>query len=132
MWLPTVKGKPIPSSGLIADVPAVGEVALMPWIITALPLPVPLVIDLLCACIDRDTIAAGILIGPTLAFWTRALRLAGALVAREQFVPGLRKEGTSWRACWQPVIAGGQCSQAHPNGEAVALDAFKRTLRLQR
>ncbi len=106
LWLPTVKGKPIPSSGLIADIPAIGEVALAPWVITAIPLPVPLVIDLLCACIDRETIATGILVGPTLAFWTRALRLAGALVAREHFVPGLRKDGNAWRASWQPVITG--------------------------
>jgi hypothetical protein len=105
IWLPTARGRPIPSSGLIADVPAIGAVSLVPWQITALPLPIPLTIDLLCACIDKDTLANGILIGPTLAFWTRALRFAGALVAREQFVPGLRNNG-AWRASWQPVVTG--------------------------
>jgi SNF2 family DNA or RNA helicase len=113
LWLPTVKGRPIPSSGLIADVPAIGEVALAPWLITALPLPVPLVIDLLCACIGKDALAAGILVGPTLAYWTRALRFAGALVAREQLVPGVRRDGTAWRASWQPVVTG-------PDGQRLA------------
>ena len=80
--------------------------SLEPWLITALPLPVPLTIDLLSACIEKDTLANGVLIGPTLAFWTRALRFAGALVAREQIVPGVRKNGTGWRASWQPVVTG--------------------------
>jgi SNF2 family DNA or RNA helicase len=111
LWVPTIKGKPIPSSGLIADVPAIGEIELAPWLITAMPLPDHQVIDLLCACIDRDTLATGVLVGPTLAFWTRALRMAGALVAREQFVPGLRKSGSGWRACWQPVVTGADGSR---------------------
>jgi superfamily II DNA or RNA helicase len=105
LWAPTVADAPIPSSGLIADVAAVGPVVLRPWGVTALALPTSMTIDLLCACIGKEMLAPGILVGPTLAFWVRALRFAGALAAREQVVPGLRKNG-AWRACWQPVVTG--------------------------
>src|SRR3954469_15140098 len=41
-WLPTTsKGLPVPSSGIIADVPAGEDVKLAPWKITALPLHAP-------------------------------------------------------------------------------------------
>jgi SNF2 family DNA or RNA helicase len=106
LWLPTVKGRPIPSSGLIADVPAIGEVSLAPWLVTALPLSLPTVIDLLCHCLGKGTLAPGILIGSSLAYWSRLLRFAGALLAREQIVPGLKRSNGHWRAVWQPVIAG--------------------------
>jgi SNF2 family DNA or RNA helicase len=130
LWLPTTRGRPIPSSGLIADVPALEPVSLAPWLVTALALPVPLAIDLLCACIEKDTLATGILVGPTLAFWTRALRFAGALVAREQLVPGLRRNGTAWRACWQPVVTGpdGQRLARLVRGMPHACRAFSRSV----
>src|SRR5262249_7093883 len=55
LWLPTVGGRPVPSSPLIADPPEAGtEAALAPWKITALPLPRPQAIELLCACVDRE------------------------------------------------------------------------------
>jgi hypothetical protein len=105
LWLPTSKGRPIPSSGLVADVPPTDPVALAPYLVTAFALPLPLAIDLLCACVDRETLAQGMLVGPTLAWYARALKFAGSLVARECFVPGLRRNG-AWRACWQPVVTG--------------------------
>src|SRR5262249_23510561 len=68
--------------------------------------PTPLALDLLCACVNKDRLGEGLLIGSTLAFWARALRFAGALAVREQIVPGVEKVGQGWRACWRPVLAG--------------------------
>ncbi|MFO0845771.1 MAG: DEAD/DEAH box helicase [Gemmataceae bacterium] len=106
LWLPTCKGRPIPSSGLVADVPAVGPVTVAPWAVTAVPLPLPNVIDLLCSCVGKDTLSQGLLIGPTLAYWVRLMRFAGALVAREQIVPGLKRVNGHYKAVWQHAIAG--------------------------
>jgi SNF2 family DNA or RNA helicase len=107
LWAPTVKGLPVPSSGLVGELPPPGTQAeLWPWVVTALRLPTPLAIDLLCACIGKETLGTGILVGNTLAFWAKALRFAGALVAREQLLPGVRQAGSAWRACWQPVVTG--------------------------
>src|SRR5262249_12967359 len=94
--------------GMIGDVPEApaGGVELTPWIVTALPMPWPLALDLLCACVGKEMFGNGVLIGPTLAYWTRVLRFSGALVAREQIVPGLKQNGNGWRAFWQPVVTG--------------------------
>ncbi|MFM7150759.1 MAG: hypothetical protein ACKO23_13035, partial [Gemmataceae bacterium] len=106
IWLPTAKGCPIPSQPLIADVPAGSRVALEPWQITVIALPSAMVIDLLSACQGKEMLGQGLLVGSTLAYWARLLRFAGALVAREQIVPGLKKRERGWYAIWQPVITG--------------------------
>lgn len=111
IWLPTVKGRPLPSSGLIADVPAIGEVSLTPWKITALPLSLHQTIDLLCSCQGKDLLVPGLLIGSTLTYWSRVFRFAAALVAREQIVPGLKRINGHWKAVWQHVIAGADGSR---------------------
>jgi superfamily II DNA or RNA helicase len=90
---------------MIADIPS-DNPALAPWAITALPLPPALALDLLCACVGKTHLAQGMLVGPTLAFWARLLRFTGALVGREQLVPGLRQAGSGYRSAWQPVVAG--------------------------
>ena len=92
LWLPTVTDRPVPSSALVAELPEPGATAaLAPWSAAVLPLAPTQAIDLLSACADRETLAPGVIVGPTLAFWARALRFAGALVAREQFVPDVRQ-----------------------------------------
>lgn len=107
LWLPTVRHQPIPSSPLIAAPPEATDAAVVePWNITALRVAGEDVVALLCACVGRETLAPGVVIGPTLAYWTTALRFAGSLVTREQFVPSLREEGESFRACWLPVLSG--------------------------
>ena len=107
LWLPTVGDRPVPSSALVAELPEPGATAaLAPWRAAVLPLAPVQAIDLLSACADRETLAPGAIVGPTLAFWARALRFAGALVAREQFVPDVRQTGRTWQARWRPVLAG--------------------------
>src|SRR5205814_8873565 len=46
------------------------------------------------------------IVGKTLAFWARALRFAGAEVAREQLLPGLEEMGNRFRARWEPILSG--------------------------
>ncbi|HZY89952.1 MAG TPA: DEAD/DEAH box helicase, partial [Gemmataceae bacterium] len=112
LWLPTAQGKPVPSSPLIAEVDGT-DAALAPWAVTTLPLTPAAAVGLLCECADRETLRPGVIVGPTLAFWAQALRFAGALVAREQFVPDVRPDGKGWRACWRPVLAGADGQRAH-------------------
>jgi SNF2 family DNA or RNA helicase len=107
LWLPTAAGRPIASSPLIAEGPeAAAEPELWSWRTTVVPLTTNEAIDLLEACLDRDTLAPGILVGSALAFWATALRLAGALVAREQFLPDVEQTGKTWRASWKPALTG--------------------------
>jgi SNF2 family DNA or RNA helicase len=107
VWLPTVAGLPLPSSPLVAELMEQGaNVTLAPWQITALALGTEAAVDLLCACIGRQMLAPGTLIGKDLAFWAATLRLAGAMVAKQQFLPDLRKAEGVYVARWHPVFAG--------------------------
>jgi SNF2 family DNA or RNA helicase len=121
LWLPTVSGQPVASSPLIAEPPdPAAQPILAAWTVTAVPLTPLQAIDLLVACLDRDTLTPGVVIGATLRFWATALRFASALVAREQFLPGIRQRGETWSARWMPTPAGVegtrlcQLSQAMP------------------
>ena len=107
VWLPTVRGVPAASSPLIADPPAsTAEPVLSPWTITAYPLSTADSIHLLCACADRQTLAPGVIVGRDLSFWVSAMRFAGALVGRQQFLPDVTEVGGVWEARWQPVFVG--------------------------
>jgi SNF2 family DNA or RNA helicase len=109
LWLPTLGDHPVASNPLIAEPPEdTASAVLAPWAVTALPLTPNQAVDLLGVCLDRETLAPGLLVGATLAFWATSLRLAGALVAREQFLPDIEQTGRAWRACWKPVLAGAE------------------------
>ncbi len=110
-WLPTAAGKPVASTRLIADPPEAAKVELAPWTVTAVPLAPGAAVDLLCAAAGRDSLAPGVVVGRTLDFWSEALRFAGALVARQHFLPGLVQAGKGWRAAWQPVLVGPEAAR---------------------
>src|SRR5262245_7228505 len=69
IWLPTVDGRPVASSPLIAE-PASsnGEAVIAPWAVAAIPLNTAEAVDLLCRCVNRETLAAGVTVGNDLAF----------------------------------------------------------------
>ena len=112
VWLPTVESMPVPSSPMIANQPdGSGNYALVPWMITTCSLLPEEALDLLGACLGKLTLTPGILVGQDLTFWTTALRFAGSLVARQQFLPGLVKNQETYRACWEPVLVGTDAEQ---------------------
>src|SRR5262245_22222794 len=104
-WLPTIDGRPVASSPLIEPRPG-GPAALAPWQVTALWLPPSVVVELLGQIAGRETLAPGVAVGSSLAFWATALRFAGSLVSRDAYLPGLSETGGVWRALWRPLIAG--------------------------
>jgi SNF2 family DNA or RNA helicase len=107
LWLPTANGIPVASSPLIAEPPEDGAAAVLaPWTVMAVPLSPEQAVEVLCACIGKETLATGVIVGKTLAFWATVLRLAGSLVAREQFLPGVDDRQATVRARWQPILAG--------------------------
>jgi hypothetical protein len=124
-WLPTTRGRPLPSSPLIAPSPA-GKAKLQPSTITVLPLTALQAVDLLCLCLGKDVLAPRVVIGPDLAFWARAMQYAGALVAREQFLPAVAVEDERYRACWEPVP--GSQEEARLSGLAALMPEACRAL----
>ncbi len=106
-WLPTLRRKPLPSNPLIADI-SIGKTKpkVAPWRISALPLSPEEATVFLSACVGKTMLAPGVLLGADVGFWAQTLRFAGALVAREQFLPSLRIQEDTYSACWEPVFVG--------------------------
>jgi SNF2 family DNA or RNA helicase len=109
--LPTMGTRPVPSSPLIADPPdPKGEATLIPWRVSALWLSPGEAVEFLCACMGKQILAPGVIIGKDLVFWAQALRFVASLVTRQQFFPGLTEENGGYGARWKPIIHG-------PDGE---------------
>jgi hypothetical protein len=107
IWLPAIDRKPLVSSPLIADPPsATARPELAAWTIIIIPLPISDTLELLCSCVGREMLANRVIIGRDLAFWATAMRFAGSLVARQQYLPGLQPVGGTYRARWEPLISG--------------------------
>ena len=118
LWLPSVGKQPLASSPLVAEPSTNGPTPeLLPWQMPVVALNPPQAIDCLCACMDREALRPGVIVGSTLAYWTQALRFAGALVAREQFLPGVDETGT--RAVWQPILAGADVRRGRQLAQAM-------------
>ena len=106
-WLPSRGDSPVPSSALIAEPPrSRAKAKLAPWAVAAYRLSTAEVVELLCASIGKRTLAAGVIVGTDLAYWAQALRFAGSMVARQQFLPGLASDADERRATWDPVFTG--------------------------
>lgn len=113
VWLPTKGAIPVPSSPLIAEPPGSrSKTKLEPWIVTTYSLWTHQAIELLCVCRGRQTMSPGVVVGSDLAYWSRALRFAGSLVARQRYLPGIAPEGKGYRAQWEPVFAGSDAEAA--------------------
>lgn len=107
IWIPTAGNIPVASSPLIAEPPDVKETTgISPWIITMLPLGVAESVELLCRCAGKKILAPGLIVGDDLAFLTRATHFAAALVARQQFLPGVERVGKTGFARWKPIFSG--------------------------
>jgi SNF2 family DNA or RNA helicase len=106
-WLPTSAGAPAASSPLVASPPEKAAlVTVAPWTVTTRRLSLPESVDLLCASVGKEAPAPGVVIGTDLAFAATALRLAGALVARQHYLPAAEELDGVVRAVWRPVFSG--------------------------
>ncbi len=99
-WLPTVDNKPVASSSLIAQIPeSPAKTIVAPWRVSVLSQSPEHTVEVLCACVGKQTLAPGVIVGKDLRFWAMAMRFAGALVARQQFLPGLTNDNGNYGAC---------------------------------
>ena len=106
-WLPTIKDQVAPSSPMVANPPrSRAKPKLKPFTLTAYWLNIDETIELLCACVHRSTLSRGVIIGADLAFWSEALRYAGSLVARQQFLPSIVKVNGQFLGQWEPTFSG--------------------------
>jgi hypothetical protein len=108
-WLPSNDDGALPSSPLLAESPTdPGSIRLAPWEVPAVALTTEQAVELLAACKGRQILGPGVVVGRTLTYWTTVLRFAEALVARQQYLPGVAagEDGSSFQARWEPVLTG--------------------------
>ena len=118
-WLPSQGDAPVPSSPMAGLMPrSRAKPRIRPWTVTALRLRPDQAGTLLRACHQRLVLKPGVAIGPDLAYWTHALRLAISVTARQQFLPSLSERGGQAVATWIPVFIG---EDAHRLAELAAL-----------
>ena len=126
-WIPTQGRNPIASSPLIAErLASRAKVRLAPWLIDTLPLSPAECVDLLSACYKHQTLGAGIIVGADVVFWSKALTFAGALVARQRYLPSLARQERGYRAFWEPIFTGEDAT--HLAALAEAMPAIGRAL----
>ena len=107
IWLPAQGDQPLPSSPLVAEPPQSRKApVLAPWAIPTLTLDAATAVELLAAVRDRAALAPGVAAGDDLRYWGEALRLAAALVYRQQVLPGVAERQNTLYACWTPVFLG--------------------------
>lgn len=120
IWLPSIEGVPVPSSSLIAEIPQKqAKPELVAWRIPAFPLSVEDATVFLGTCMGREMLAPGILPGSDVIYFSKVLRFAGEIVAREQFLPGLEGYDGDFRAQWEPVLLGEDASRSTTLGNAM-------------
>jgi SNF2 family DNA or RNA helicase len=106
-WLPTVGNQPLPSSPLIGESPkSIGTATLVPWKVTVLRLPLEKTVEFLCRSTGKQILGPGIIVGKDLSFWAAALRFAGALVTKGQFLPDVSETHGIYMAHWRPIFSG--------------------------
>lgn len=106
-WLPTRAGQAIPSNPVIVEqLPGRGKAKLCHWIVTTYQMEWSEAVDLLCACCRKKVLTPGVVIGDDLSYWSEALRSAGSLVARQQYLPSIEAGEGDFRAVWLPLYLG--------------------------
>lgn len=107
VWLPTWDDIPLPSSPLVADTSSSEtEPVLTCWQINAIALSAEEAFHFLATCYGKEMLAPGVILGSDVRFFTKVVRLASALVAREQFLPGLLERDGGFQAVWEPAFVG--------------------------
>ncbi|MGA0333032.1 MAG: DEAD/DEAH box helicase [Kiritimatiellia bacterium] len=108
VWLPTSGTTAIASSPLLSKNPvAHRDVTFQPWKVTTLTLPLEGTIGFLAAFVGKELLSSGVMGGNDLTFWTRVMRFAGGLVARQEYLPGLEKTTSGkMEAIWEPIFLG--------------------------
>jgi len=130
VWLPTVDDQPVPSSPLIGEPPESAKKAnLVPWKMTGLQLPLEKAVEFLCRSIGKQILGPGIIVGRDLTFWAAALRFAGALVTKGQFLPDISEIHGVSIAHWRPIFSGFDSGRLSKLGNSMPAVAAAQSFR---
>ena len=116
-WLPSNAQGALPSTPLLTEQPdEPADTRLAPWQVPGLVLTEEQAVAVLVVAAGRTSWAPGVVVGPTLAYLSNVLRFAGALVARQHYLPDLTEDHGVYHARWRPVLTG----EERPRAEQLA------------
>ena len=108
--LPTARGKPVPSDESLygaASVPAkTGTITIVPWVVNVAVLDTADLVLLMGRVSGERVLLRGVLVGADMAYMADLMRLAGSLVARQQYLPAVADNYGQYTAVWQPILTG--------------------------
>src|SRR5687767_4088507 len=99
--LPGANGRPAPSTPLIGE--PISGAEMRPWSIETIVIDRDALTDFLAFVVGKRLTAPGVIVGPDLAFFATAMRLAAALVVRGHVLPSLDEVDGRWLARWSPA-----------------------------
>jgi len=104
--LPSTEGAPVVPRWLLDEPPEDdGDVALVPWRVEGIGVPVLDMLYVLAALpLGGHNLPSPHRLGTDIRFWGQAAKFALELLARQRFLPGLRATNGSMRAVWLPVL----------------------------
>ena len=63
-------------------------------------------IALLSRTMGKHVLAPGVIVGEDLEYLADVMRLAGSIVARQQYLPDVRRDNSGYIAVWRPIVTG--------------------------
>ena len=105
VWLPSRGKTPIPSNALAGQEPkSKAKPTTKPWIVDGIRLTTEQATIITRRCHEQRVLKPGVLIGPDLAYWGKALKFALSLTARQQYLPNVSEDEYSTIATWTPLF----------------------------
>ncbi len=104
--IPSLVGKPIPSSELIESKPRPPKkkIKMNDYMVYAASFSESVTLDLLAYVFNKRAIGPGMLVGADIAYIAEVMRFASSIVARQQYLPGIDMLDQSYSAKWRPIL----------------------------
>jgi SNF2 family DNA or RNA helicase len=105
-WLPSTNEMPVPSSRLFwpEDVEFPLATKHSAWAIDTISVHALEIVDLMDHAERGNVLSPGVILAAEFAYILQLARFASGLVARQQYLPGVRKCGDEYFACWKPIL----------------------------
>ena len=120
-WLPSDSEGPLASDERIAARAGRRGERLAPWVVRTLMLSSGSLHELFLLCRERPS--TELQLSDDAAFWLRTQELAGSLVVRQQFVPGVMELKGHWFADWDPIYETKDLEEIETLAEAMPMAA---------
>ncbi|CAN5596994.1 DEAD/DEAH box helicase [soil metagenome] len=106
-WLPSRQDFPIPSSRLLCpdQFEFQSPTKHLAWAIDTVAMHALEIVDLIEHAESGHILAPGVILGSEFSYIVQLARFASAIVARQQFLPGVVQRSGEYFSCWKPIFS---------------------------